>query len=113
MPQLVGARLLQGLAGGGVITMFRSLIGDIASPRERGRYQWMASGVWIAAIAMIVLHYGVPTDIATLLDDQRRIVIGAFESGLTSSFRLLVIFGVIGLLLAFVVTQEPLRESMD
>lgn len=89
MTQLIGARLLQGLAGGGVITMFRSLIGDIASPRERGRYQWIASAVWIAAtalgplvgglfvdhsswrwsfainiplgaIAMVVLHYGVP-----------------------------------------------------
>lgn len=89
MALLLIARTAQGFAGGGILTMYRSLIGDIATPRERGRYQWMASGVWVlatalgpvaggffvdhaswrwafainlplGALAMIVLHYGVP-----------------------------------------------------
>jgi hypothetical protein len=45
--------------------------------------------------------------------DQRRIVVNAFESGLSAGFRMVVIFGIIGLVLAFVLRQEPLRESMD
>ena len=54
-----------------------------------------------------------PTDIAALPADQRRIVINAFDSGLSAGFRMLVIFDIIGLVLAFVLRQEPLRESMD
>lgn len=90
MAVLLVARTAQGFAGGGILTLYRSLIGDIATPRERGRYQWMASGVWVlatalgplaggffvdhaswrwafainlplGALAMVVLHYGVPS----------------------------------------------------
>jgi MFS family permease len=117
MTQLVGARLLQGLAGGGVITMFRSLIGDIATPRERGRYQWMASGVWIAAtalgplvggyfvdhaswrwsfainlpigaLAMAVLHYGVPKSVPNAdrsLDLGGTLLLGASMTALSAA----------------------------
>ena len=36
---LVGARLLQGFGGGGLMTMSQALIGESVPPRERARYQ--------------------------------------------------------------------------
>jgi EmrB/QacA subfamily drug resistance transporter len=39
LPQLVGARVLQGLGGGGLMTLSQAMIGELVPPRERIRFQ--------------------------------------------------------------------------
>jgi EmrB/QacA subfamily drug resistance transporter len=39
LPQLVAARILQGLGGGGLMTLSQALIGELVPPRERMRFQ--------------------------------------------------------------------------
>src|SRR4051794_13705567 len=36
---LVGARLVQGVAAGGLMTLAMAAVGDLVSPRQRGRFQ--------------------------------------------------------------------------
>ena len=46
MAQLIAFRAIQGLGAGGLIVMALTIIGDILSPRERGRYQGYMGSVF-------------------------------------------------------------------
>ena len=46
---MVIARGIQGLGGGGLITLAQTVIGDIVSARERGKYQAYISGMYAVA----------------------------------------------------------------
>ncbi len=49
MPELILFRGLQGLGGGGLIVGAQTVIGDLVSPHERGRYVGLFSGTFAAA----------------------------------------------------------------
>src|SRR5574342_138465 len=49
MPQLLAARILQGLGGGGLMTLSQALIGELVPPRERARFQGYFATVFTAA----------------------------------------------------------------
>ncbi|HWB46605.1 MAG TPA: MFS transporter [Hyphomicrobiaceae bacterium] len=46
---LAGARVLQGLGGGGLMTLSQSLIGETIPPRERARYQGYLAAVMVTS----------------------------------------------------------------
>ncbi|HEY1412898.1 MAG TPA: MDR family MFS transporter [Rhodopila sp.] len=48
MTQLIVFRAVQGLGAGGLITLSQTVLGDLVSPRERGRYQGLFAGVFAA-----------------------------------------------------------------
>nr|AEM44238.1 LndJ transmembrane efflux protein [uncultured bacterium] len=51
MGQLIGFRVLQGLGAGGLMVGALSIIGELVPPRERGKFQAMASAV--VGVAMV------------------------------------------------------------
>ena len=49
LTMLIAGRAVQGLGGGGLITLVNICIGDLFSPRERGMYLGIIGGIWALA----------------------------------------------------------------
>ena len=86
MGQLVGFRAVMGLGVGGLMALSQAIIGDVVSPRERGRYQGYIGSVFgLATVAgpllggFLVEHLswrwtfwvGIPIGIAALVVTER------------------------------------------
>jgi MFS family permease len=52
MNELIGFRAVQGIGAGGLMTMAMAVVGDLVSPRERGKYQGYIQATFaVASIA--------------------------------------------------------------
>ena len=67
MVALILARALQGLGGGGLITLAQTIVADVVAPRERGRYAGYFAAVWASAALLgptlggvVTQYYGWP-----------------------------------------------------
>src|SRR5881392_2275885 len=62
---LVVARSVQGVAAGGLMSLAQAAVGDLVSPRERGRYQGYIMAVFAVAASVGPLLGGVLVDHAS------------------------------------------------
>jgi EmrB/QacA subfamily drug resistance transporter len=96
MTELIFFRGLQGLGAGGLMSLVMAIIGDMISPRERGKYSGMFSAVFGVGSVLGPLLGGLLTDTHNIL-------------GLTTSWRWVFYINIPLGLLALVVIQKVLH----
>ncbi|MGW0823528.1 DHA2 family efflux MFS transporter permease subunit [Streptomyces sp. NPDC002845] len=62
MAELIAFRAVQGLGGGGLMVLSMAIVGDIVSPRERGKYQGLFGAVFGASSVLGPLLGGLFTE---------------------------------------------------
>jgi EmrB/QacA subfamily drug resistance transporter len=62
MGMLISARFLQGVGAGGIFTLTMTIMGDVLSPRERGKYQGYMMSVYAVATVLGPLVGGLLVD---------------------------------------------------
>lgn len=62
MPQLIAARALQGIGGGGIWGLTFATVGDIVPPRQRGKYFGLFTSIWGVSAVVGPLVGGVIVD---------------------------------------------------
>lgn len=62
---LIAARAIQGAGGGGIVVLVNICIGDLFSPRNRGKYQGIVGMMWAIASGVGPILGGVFTDKVT------------------------------------------------
>lgn len=62
MNMLIAARILQGVGAGGIFTLTMTIMGDVMSPRERGKYQGYMMSVYATATVLGPLVGGLLVD---------------------------------------------------
>jgi EmrB/QacA subfamily drug resistance transporter len=62
MTQLIAVRAAQGVAAGGLMTLAMAAVGDLVSPRQRGRYQGYITATFAAATVLGPLLGGLLVD---------------------------------------------------
>ena len=65
MAELIFARAVQGLGAGGLMALTFAVVGDIVSPRQRGRYIGYLAGIWAFASVIGPLVGGLIVDTTT------------------------------------------------
>src|SRR6195256_173313 len=65
IPMLIGSRMVQGVAAGGLMTLAMAAVGDLVSPRERARYQGYIAATFAVATVVGPLLGGVLVDHAS------------------------------------------------
>lgn len=63
--QLIGLRMVQGAAAGGLMTLAMTAVGDLVAPRERGRYQGYIAAAFAVATVIGPLLGGLLVDHAS------------------------------------------------
>ena len=62
MAQLIGGRVIQGVGAGGIAALNWTIIGDIISPRHRGKYQGYSAAVFAVSVTLGPLMGGFLVD---------------------------------------------------